>query len=160
METMHFTELKEFAVKDKVERGRVYIYCFPQIGEHKKDWYPEDEWDEEAGWSPPQAQSNLLLTASHLVEVKRRSVLGLSCEELAPLEGDPYWDRLDLGFWEYIPSRRSSRLQWHYAIDSGVVGGYRNYMLDRLALLREGIIVDMSTITLLEPSTDELTTTV
>jgi hypothetical protein len=141
MESVHFLDLEEHAVRGPIERGLIYYYCHPQIGDFKKDWYPTygDE-----NWTPVTAQAYPILTTSGVLRLPRWHFSSVDMPH-----DDPYWGSLASGFYAIHTLWGFTRPQWHYATDSGLRdvpggGSYRNYMLDKNALLRQGIIVDLS----------------
>lgn len=140
METVHFTELADYAVKGKVERGLIYYYCWPKIGQHYHEWFPVTSDDE---WFQPSCQVAPRLAASNLI------TLPVWCIDprfrYHQNDQDSYWNREVEGWWS-ISLNGSSYLRWEYGSDSGVTARTwdGNYVLDKNALLREGIKVDLT----------------
>jgi hypothetical protein len=160
MQTFHFTELREFAVTDKIERGRIYYYCHPKCGDYQRDWFPMNEEDEEYGWQRPTAQAYPLLAASGLVTIRNGDTFQRGESWHTEPEEDSYWREPSVGWWSLSgrrhwfdsPSDKREKPQFQHASDSGVIGGWGNFILDKNALLRQGIAVDLSTLDLLEPA--------
>lgn len=115
MKTVNVLDLRDYAVRDNVERGRIYLYVYAGLN-----------------------SASYLLVDSPLIQRSAQQTHGFSYEGSEKKE----WGFFSLKE-SYFGD--SPRREWHYATDAGVHIDRRrngNFMLDIADLYAEGIIAE------------------
>lgn len=167
MDTVHFLNLREFAVRGPVERGRRYVMCHSQVGDFKEDFFPMPDYGEDGSviwedvWRPPVASASEVLIAHGVENLRSRDTLFSGMVGLGFGHGDesraPMFATLRrLLRWQ----KHGYGLSWSHASDWGMwdVPGVsykndRNYLLDVAQLRSMGITVDTTEVHLIDPFT-------
>lgn len=129
MKTIHFLDLREFAVRGELERGRRYVRVHSMTG------HPV------GGGSSVEPFAYEILTYSGMMRLRN----GFEFSRTPRNDDNPYWDNRE---WRVICfSIKNSYSDLAFASDLGlwdIPGSYKNewnYVLDVLALLRLNIVV-------------------
>lgn len=139
MKTVHFTDLKDYATRDTIKRGAVYLRCHDL--RDRRDFLEESDFpvNRDAFCYPIVATSNLLM-------VPRSHGLRTTFNVFSS-----YWKKESPQF--SAIAGQWPKPQWHFASDSGLWNvpnvEYRNktnYMLEVNELLRQGIFINRTTI--------------
>lgn len=155
METLHFTKLRELAHRGPIERGKVYIKCHTKVGDFREDFIPLEEGET---YYPPTAYAREFVAGSGIVYLKNRhgfvSYLHQGKDASYWMAKQPRFLALSVPWWDHFHGLYSD---WWYASDAGLweVEGvaYKNkwnYLLDKNALLREGIMVNTEQLTYID----------
>lgn len=150
METVHFTDLKQFAERSKIDRSARYLMCHDFRDRDKKPLF----MDERPLPNGAHAAEVLAVTGIQMMNHGHDHSM---VAKLTQDPNNPFWQQKEPQFAVAVPgstTRATGRtLRWHYASDNGMwdVPGvsYRNgsnYLLNVNMLLREGIAVDRTPI--------------